>query len=199
MTNHGEQRGFALVIAVLVTGVLVAVTYVMFSIGLKQLSLATAGKQSQIAFYAAEAGLECALYLDYVPTDTIFENHTETSTLTRYDITFVPRSSNLQTTDLACYGIAETIGATPLQALGGDNTVTTTFRVRFPSGNDQCADVVVKKSVNEVAGNGDPNSLESTDMMVTTVESRGYNICPDGTTNPLRAERGVRLTNPPQN
>ncbi len=61
---YTSQKGFALLIGVLISSVLLAITMVMFNITLKQISLSTVGRDSQIALYAADTGLECALYWD---------------------------------------------------------------------------------------------------------------------------------------
>lgn len=178
--NKNNNEGFALLIAVLVSGVLVSITYVMFSIGLKQLSLSTASKQSQIAFYAADSGLECALYFDFVESQ-IFEQHTEdTDPVGGIDVIFSAPGSQ---PSISCYGSVDNIN----QSLISAKEVNTTFRVKSYSGN-MCSVVKVVKTVNrkEVGG-----TFGHIDSIVTSVESLGYNICPDGNPNPLRVERGL--------
>jgi hypothetical protein len=58
------SRGFALLFSVLTGSLLLAVGLAIFSIAKKELELSTAGRESQYAFYAADTGLECALYYD---------------------------------------------------------------------------------------------------------------------------------------
>ena len=57
-----DERGFTLFYALLVISVVLAITASIFSIILKEVQLASFGKASQIAFYAAETGAECAIY-----------------------------------------------------------------------------------------------------------------------------------------
>lgn len=58
-------RGFTLLIAVLVSGILLALGLAIFNIASKELTLSSSGRESQFAFYAADSGIECALYWDY--------------------------------------------------------------------------------------------------------------------------------------
>lgn len=59
-----SQRGFALLIAVIFMSVMLAFGLALGSLSYKQQVLASSSVQSQYAFYAADAGLECALYAD---------------------------------------------------------------------------------------------------------------------------------------
>lgn len=59
-----SPRGFALVIALILTSVVLAVGVALVDLAVKQLSLASSSKNSQYAFYNADSGLECALYYD---------------------------------------------------------------------------------------------------------------------------------------
>ena len=58
------RRGFALLIAIILTSVLLAVGIALLDIAYKQVLLASGSKNSQYAFYNADSGLECALYWD---------------------------------------------------------------------------------------------------------------------------------------
>ena len=65
MTPHRpEQRGFTLLIAVIFMSVMLAFGLELASLAYKQQVLASSAIESQYAFYAADAGLECALYAD---------------------------------------------------------------------------------------------------------------------------------------
>ena len=71
-----RSRGFALLIAVVFMSVMLAIGLALGSLSYKQQVLASSATQSQYAFYAADAGLECALYADqqqnffaYPPTE----------------------------------------------------------------------------------------------------------------------------------
>jgi hypothetical protein len=66
-----KQSGFALLITILVLGVVVAVTLGMVELSLKQLKLSVDSTASEIAFYAANAGLECARYVRRIESDAL--------------------------------------------------------------------------------------------------------------------------------
>ena len=51
--------------AVLIASILLAIGYAIFNIISKDLILSSSGRESLSAFYAADSGVECALYNDY--------------------------------------------------------------------------------------------------------------------------------------
>jgi hypothetical protein len=73
MTHYNSKQtpaGFALLITLLVVSVVVAVTLSIVELSLKQLALSVDSKDSEIAFHAANAGLECARYLRRTASST---------------------------------------------------------------------------------------------------------------------------------
>lgn len=60
-----QERGFALIIAVLVSSIVLSIGVAMFNVSVKQTVLSSTGKESQISFFAADAGIECAEYWEY--------------------------------------------------------------------------------------------------------------------------------------
>lgn len=65
-TNQTKERkkGFVILIAVLVSTLVISIGAFIASIAIKELALSSSGRESQIAFYAADSALECALYQD---------------------------------------------------------------------------------------------------------------------------------------
>ena len=63
MKKH--NRGFTLIFSVLISSILVALGSAIFDLVSKEIILSSAGRESQFAFYAADTGIECALYWDY--------------------------------------------------------------------------------------------------------------------------------------
>lgn len=59
-----NDKGFTLLFAVLVSIMVLAVGTSIINISLKQVILSSSGRESQFAFYAANTGMECALYWD---------------------------------------------------------------------------------------------------------------------------------------
>lgn len=68
MIIRNNQSGIALLITLLLMGVLLGIGATLLNVTLKQLQLSSIALESEIAFQAANAGVECALYYDYVPT-----------------------------------------------------------------------------------------------------------------------------------
>mgnify|MGYP001560454181 CR=1 FL=1 len=64
MAIKTKQRGFALFVAVIFMSVMLTFGLALGSLGYKQQVLASAAIESQYAFYAADAALECALHAD---------------------------------------------------------------------------------------------------------------------------------------
>src|ERR1035437_1427416 len=62
--TKNKDSGFALLLAVITTSILLLVSFVVADLALKELILTSTGQQSQIAFYTADSGIECALYWD---------------------------------------------------------------------------------------------------------------------------------------
>ena len=62
--ENNMKKGFTLFLSLVITGTLLLVATGIASIALKQAFLSTSGRESQVAFYAADTGLECALYWD---------------------------------------------------------------------------------------------------------------------------------------
>lgn len=58
------QKGFTLFLAIVITATLLLVAAGVTSLAVKQSLISTSGRSSQIAFYAADSGLECAIYWD---------------------------------------------------------------------------------------------------------------------------------------
>jgi hypothetical protein len=165
------EQGFALLIGVMVASILISITYVMFSISLKQIALATSGRDSQVALYAADTGLECALYEDL----NTLEPFVKYSVDNQNRVTIQEPTG---TSDMKCNS-AE-INRT-FDTINGE--VITTFSVAGPDGSNWCADVKVTKFVELIDG---------FQALRTKIESRGYNIC-DDVTDPQRLERGLEV------
>jgi len=72
MLNNKKQKGFTLLYAVLVSSIVLSASLSIINIALKQHKLSALSRESKIAFYAANTGIDCALYWD---------GHTRTVTL----------------------------------------------------------------------------------------------------------------------
>ena len=62
MKNNKLKHGFTLLLSILVVSVVLSVGLGIFDIMTKELKLSGIGRESQVAFYAADAGVECFFY-----------------------------------------------------------------------------------------------------------------------------------------
>lgn len=196
-----HKRGFALLIGVLVAVVLISITYTMFGVSLKQLGLATSGKNSQLAFYAADTGAECALYADtkidqaFVAVTTSIDAGNNTrltlSAPGTKSTSCSATSTVLNTVYTPAPGNVTINGVTYTNAVNGTHVSTFLVYQNYPS-IPSCAQVTVSKyKVASVVGG------VTTEILKTRIESRGYNTCPWGSAaisnDPQRVERGLEI------
>lgn len=59
-----KERGVSLYIAISVTAALTLVSFAVINSAVKQLGISSLARDSQMAFFAADSGVECALYWD---------------------------------------------------------------------------------------------------------------------------------------
>lgn len=156
-------RGFTLLLAVLISGILLALGFALFNIASKELLLSSVGRDSQFAFYAADSGIECALYWD--AKQDAFATTSPLSEITCASGTLPPVGPG--------GGVAP---VTRSESPGPDPVYTTTFNFSL-GGNlaDACASVTVDRQYYPTR---------------TSIRSNGYNTCVD--TNPRRLERSIR-------
>lgn len=160
------SRGFALLIAIIFMSVMLSFGLALGSIGYKQQVLASNAIESQYAFYAADAALECALYADQGAGQNIFAYQSpqpSTAPLMTCDVsgsvTFPPASP----TGIVSYTASQWVLAERLSLDGGK----------------RCADVTIYKP--------SPNSGG-----ITYIFSQGYDVsCNSMGTNPRFVSRGL--------
>lgn len=182
-----NKKGFALLMAIVLTSTLLLITYALSNITLKALNLSYAGKNSELAFYAADTGVECAQYWDIrngeanqgafytTPNTTIICNGNSIvgNGTTRSEVNTVPEPSS------ASFGTQTTPAPATIVSLFQFcvNGPCTTPANKF----GPCAIVTVTKVTNP-----------STGIITTSIESRGYNTC--NTDSVQRFERALYVT-----
>jgi len=163
------KKGFTLLFSVLVTSLLLAIALSIIGLSTKHNLISSIGRESQVAFYSADSGLECAKYWDQ---PTVDRDAFSTST---------PR------TDITCFGVTiPVVNMTPSAPASCDYTTGTCrkYQVAFslvPSlPNNPDGDIFIEKNIV---------------TSETTIDSRGRNT--DRLTDPRRLERAVKLTYTP--
>lgn len=181
-----NSRGFTLLIAVIFMAVVLSLGLALGSLGYKQAVLAGAALESQYAFYAADAGLECALRADEQDNAFSYAGYNSGSPSSRS----AACSGQAYTTRGACYNNAAASPADPDfsgSCTGTATTLVTTWKIPLAyanplsqSGNTEtrCAIVTIYKP----AGAG-----------TTYLFSQGYDVkCASVGVSGLRyASRGI--------
>ncbi len=68
LTTSNSSSGFTLLYAVLISSILLAIGIAIFDLTVRELRLSSIARESQYAFYAADSGVECALFWDATST-----------------------------------------------------------------------------------------------------------------------------------
>lgn len=177
-----NDRGFVLLFAVLITGVILAAALGISRIVNKEIVIASIGKDSQLAFFAADSGAECALYWNdkgkfdqaVASSEPIFCNG---SVLT-HDAGNIIVSSNK---DIIQNEIQD-LGQVTTNILGGQDISVFGFGTVNNLGivdlTEPCSVVIVDKRTSGGAS-------------ITKIISKGYNTC---TQTRRRVERALEVT-----
>jgi hypothetical protein len=78
-TFKNSKSGFAILYSVLIASILLSIGLAIFNITIKELLFSSLGKESQLAFYAADTGVECALYWDFASIEGAFSTSSSSS------------------------------------------------------------------------------------------------------------------------
>ena len=60
--TKSQERGFALLLSIIISSVVLAIGLTLLSLALKQLNLSATSRESEVAFQMANMGMECARY-----------------------------------------------------------------------------------------------------------------------------------------
>lgn len=67
--NIKKEKGFALLFAVLISGLLITIGISIFNISIKELMISASIRDSQTAYYAADSAAECFYYWNEISPD----------------------------------------------------------------------------------------------------------------------------------
>ncbi|MBI2673938.1 MAG: hypothetical protein HYX23_01505 [Candidatus Zambryskibacteria bacterium] len=91
-----KKNGFTLFVAIVVMGTLLLIAAGIASLAVRQALISASGRESQLAFYAADTGIECALYWDVQNPAGVSAFSTSTGST------------------IDCNGFSSTVGGSPL-------------------------------------------------------------------------------------
>jgi Tfp pilus assembly protein PilV len=161
--NHkSSQSGFALLMSLIVVSVVISVALTLIELTIKQLRLSTGSRDSESAFHAANAMVECIRYWRVEEADA-FEDGTG------------------DTLSLQCFG---TTGSPTLTDLtpgnGSDDIYAYNLQMQWSGGINRCSEVdMVTVSVEPDAA-GDVTVTEATIATGVPGYAGGDVVCPPG-------------------
>jgi hypothetical protein len=162
--NTRSPRGFTLLLATITSTLLLILGSTVFNIIQKEIVLSSLGRDSQFAFYTADAGAECALYWDM--------RHSLFSTTT-----LAVGSATCDTTDILPQLTQPSGGVFPGYGIP--------MEFEYEPGN-LCVRVSVTKYDDATRGADDPPT--------TLIDARGYNVACGAVQSSARAlERAVQI------
>jgi Tfp pilus assembly protein PilE len=167
-----KKKGIALLVTVIFMSVMLAFGVSLAALSYKQSVLASTASQSETAFFAADAILECTLYADQHQGAYLYENYSANLTQSQVDTL---ASYAATACDGSVYG-----RATGSWSSGASGVLTMTERVSFDN-SKRCADIAIYKYANPLAS-GTRAFLFST----------GYNVSCDALGSTARiVSRGI--------
>ncbi len=172
-----ERRGFTLFIAVVTSSLVLAIGLSILNITLKEFLLSGTLRDSEMAFYAADAGMECALYYD---------SSSASELVNQFDNDGVLGSVNCM--DDSSIVVTATDPSLPPDADDEELGIAQHFEVEWGTNPTLCAKVSVTKSDSTVSGSC-PVGVECTQII-----SRGYNRACDDLASPRTVERALKTT-----
>src|SRR3989338_2065959 len=144
-----KANGFTLLLSLLVISVVLSVSLGIFNIMTKELKLSGIGRESQIAFYAADVGIECFFYWEIKHpglTGSAFEPGEAPSDAFKCAKSSISAISDADSdTDKSSYS----------------------FTLSFGAPTNSCVEIKVDKN------------YSISNKVITTVESRVYNVACD--------------------
>jgi Tfp pilus assembly protein PilX len=165
ISSHGNESGFMILYAVLVSTVIITIGLAVLGIMIQHLTLTSTERDSQIAFYAADTAMECALYWDILQDVFNFQTGTGAGTV--------------------CNNFTPTITKTSIA--GTPKVYNFNFDVSLP--DNTCAHVLIQKYTYGTS----PETLATTTISTRGYNTPFSTTCTT-VESVRRLERGLRVT-----
>jgi Tfp pilus assembly protein PilV len=138
MTNrqqyNRDESGFALLLTLLVVTVLISIGLSVLNLSIQQVRLASTARDSEIAFQAANAGLECAHYW----------RREEAAAMEAGD-------DNIP---IGCFGVTQNIDADTVSGVSGGDAYQYEYEFTWGATNDRCTIINTVIGVADLSGSG---------------------------------------------
>ncbi|HSE35285.1 MAG TPA: hypothetical protein VLB83_04120 [Candidatus Paceibacterota bacterium] len=162
-SSRSRERGYVLLLSVLVSSVLLSVSLGVFLIGLREIKLASFQHESLRALAAADSAVECALYWDRAyPQNGLSQSIFATSS----DFLVDPALA----TTANCYNtffVSDPASNWNVSTLPDSGDTTFTLEL----GADTCAEISVNKDFGDTTIRGDGSSTCDTGNLYSTQRS----------------------------
>ncbi len=175
MMRSNPRQGFTLFIAVITVSIVLAIGISILNIMLKELTLSSTVRESRIAFYAADAAMECAQYWDQSSVGGKFNPTASAGTI-------------------SCMGgpVQQEGGGASASIGGNDYGDPEIFQIEWGS-PAICAHVSVTKYHSDSGSVAmSPSGSCPQGVVCTVIESQGYNRACDNLSDPRTVERALR-------
>jgi hypothetical protein len=157
--NHKtKEGGYAILFTVVIVGIISIITFGLSNTAYKQTILSSVARDSTTAFYQADIGSECAMYVDNK---------------------FRDNGMNSTEPDWMCGGSVVVFNEPTTEAITDGNKYTYSLIMPDETSISKCFRIEIIKS-------------ETSALISTEINSRGYNICNKG--NMRTVERALRVT-----
>ncbi len=180
-----KNCGFVLLFTLLISSILLATGLGVSRLMVRQIGLASLSRDSQVAFFAADSGMECALYWIKSGKFTPEESDEGTRLRNIYCNGVVIKNNTQSVIKGATNSTCDATGELASEnVISGDGKSCFAFSMVNGKDRPSCTFVVVDKAVNNI------NPLNP--ITTTTITSNGYNRCDLSLPNVL--ERTLEFT-----
>lgn len=195
MKKKSKQKnmGFVILFAMLISSLILLITAGIFNVVQKEITLSSAARESQRAFYAADSALECALYVDLIGVPLDGGSNPTLRTPFRANPAANSWENYSGIPEYSCGGVE--MSSYYLRDSGGTRLYEIPYVFRYQNSFNQsdssCAYVLVEKELRDTNPSDNPNMTE---IRITAV---GFNVCngdvPDFD-DPTLLERRLSIT-----
>lgn len=173
------SRGFTMLFALVVSSLLILIGISIINIMMKESIISSSSRDTQKAFYAANAGLDCFYYHDLNLSN------------------FEPNASGVIARTITCNSTLGSVNFSESRGIDDPWSPITTDNDNYfyltDDMNGPCFSINLKKEWTFIPGDlGPPVVPEQYNVDKTYLQVRGYNIC--NTANISRVERGIEIT-----
>jgi len=179
--KKNKSYGFVLLFSLLISSILLATGLGISRLMVRQIGLASLSRESQVAFFAADSGMECALHWDLFDRFNPLGDPTKSESRTLYCSGAVIKDglSGVVSGSIRNDGCDILGGPPSVNVLNGGNKSCFTFSLA----NEACAFVIVDKS-------------DLANLGITRITANGFNKCSLSAPNILQRTLEITLFPP---